>query len=497
MNGQITANSNETKNAGLFAFKKGGNCFDALVAAQLTACVVEPFLTGFGGAGLALCMKNNEAVMVDCFTRMPKRGKKGSDFKEILLDFGPTKQAFWTGLGSIAVPGMIHGLDHIHSKYCSLPLELLAQPALKCSQQPTSITEAFGRILELLWPLIEARILRDTFGQNDVCKREGSFWLPDLKETIEDFVSYRSDIWNQNKYRCALEQNYSNGARLHLDDLNRYEVIETKLEPMVWGPNNSHIFLPKLPSVGGEILRSVLSQFNQSQLETAEDYCVLIDVLSRVNKNIEQGNKAFSKLNLIGSTTHISTVDSQGNAASMTSSLGESCGQILGDTGIILNNFLGEADVTPEAAHEHPYSRLLTMCSPTIVKNVDKVNQTSTCLAFGAGGSSRIPAAVLFGILNTELRDLNMSDVVNNPRLHLDEKELHIEEFSPQIQDYLENYAQKHFQLATKKYKGSTLFFGALNVSKIKKSTSTKEISLDGAGDFRRGCVSGSYKKDS
>ena len=45
--------------------------------------------------------------------------------------------------------------------------------------------------------------------------------------------------------------------------------------------------------------------------------------------------------NGLGSTTHVSIIDRMGNASSITTTNGESCGHIIPGTGVILNNMLG------------------------------------------------------------------------------------------------------------------------------------------------------------
>jgi gamma-glutamyltranspeptidase/glutathione hydrolase len=49
-----------------------------------------------------------------------------------------------------------------------------------------------------------------------------------------------------------------------------------------------------------------------------------------------------------GGTTHVSVCDAEGNAASMTTSNGEGSGYFAADTGIMLNNMMGEDDLHPE-----------------------------------------------------------------------------------------------------------------------------------------------------
>ena len=68
----------------------------------------------------------------------------------------------------------------------------------------------------------------------------------------------------------------------------------------------------------------------------------------------------------IGSTTHISVLDGEGNAASVTCSNGP-VGVVPPGTGIHLNNMLGEEDLNPLGFHRHEPGTRTSMMAPTVV----------------------------------------------------------------------------------------------------------------------------------
>ena len=74
-----------------------------------------------------------------------------------------------------------------------------------------------------------------------------------------------------------------------------------------------------------------------------------------------------------GSTTHVSIIDSEGNAASITTTNGEGCGSIIPEYGIMMNNLLGEVDLNPFGFHKWGTKRRLpTMMSPIIITKNSK-----------------------------------------------------------------------------------------------------------------------------
>ena len=61
--------------------------------------------------------------------------------------------------------------------------------------------------------------------------------------------------------------------------------------------------------------------------------------------------KVLDGLKASRGTTHTSVIDDDGNAAALTLSNGEGAGYIIPETGIMLNNMLGEEDINPHGFH--------------------------------------------------------------------------------------------------------------------------------------------------
>ena len=135
--------------------------------------------------------------------------------------------------------------------------------------------------------------------------------------------------------------------------------------------------------------------------------------------SLKPNNKKLSS----GSTTHISIIDSQGNAVSVTTTNGEGCGHILPGTGIMMNNMLGEEDLNPDGFHNWKTTkRMETMMSPTIV-----IGELGPELVLGSGGSNRIRSAITQVILNILTKNMNLEEAIEAPRIHLEENIIHCE----------------------------------------------------------------------
>ncbi len=113
-------------------------------------------------------------------------------------------------------------------------------------------------------------------------------------------------------------------------------------------------------------------------------------------------------------TTHISVVDARGMVVGITTSTGENAGFVVGDTGVMLNNMLGESDLHPEGFHKRPPGRRLpTMMSPTVV-----LKDGLPVMVIGSGGSNRLRSAILQVISNALDFGMNLSQAVMAPRVH-------------------------------------------------------------------------------
>ena len=131
----------------------------------------------------------------------------------------------------------------------------------------------------------------------------------------------------------------------------------------------------------------------------------------------------LASTNKLGSTTHLSVIDSQGNTASVTTSNGEGSAYVIPQTGIMINNMLGEEDLNPHGFHQwQPNQRISSMMAPTMVLHNNKPE-----LVLGSGGSNRIRTAILQVISNLLDFNLPLADAVTAPRIHWERGMFHLE----------------------------------------------------------------------
>ena len=153
--GAIATGSNESLDTAKHIFKEGGNAFDAAIGAVFTSMTSEFALTSAGGGGVLLGIKNNSnPILYDFFVNCPNFNNQNANFKKISVNFGKTKQDFFIGEGSIAIPGNIAGLLKAHYENGVLPLSTILEPAIHYAKNGVTISSYQSYINSLVKPIL-------------------------------------------------------------------------------------------------------------------------------------------------------------------------------------------------------------------------------------------------------------------------------------------------------------------------------------------------------
>ncbi len=170
-------------------------------------------------------------------------------------------------------------------------------------------------------------------------------------------------------------------------------------------------------------------------------------------------------------TTHVSVADSMGNIASMTCSNGEGSGYFVPETGIMLNNMMGEDDLHPGGFHaEPPGQRVGSMMSPSALLYDNEVK-----LVFGSGGSKRIRTALSQVLTQVVDFKRDLSEAVLAPRMYWDGDE-EILQVEPGFREQAIQALQEQVQVNL--WGAPDLYFGGVHAV---------IPGVGGVGDARRG----------
>jgi gamma-glutamyltranspeptidase/glutathione hydrolase len=431
--------------------RDGGNAFDAVIAAHFAACVVEPVLASLGAGGYLLAEPDGEAARVyDFFTQTPTAKPRGElDFYPIQADFGPTSQEFHIGRGSVAVPGSVRGLFDIHRDLGSLPMTRLLEPAIRHAKEGVVLNAMQAYIFDVVSPIYLASdataAIYGSRREPGGTLREGEvIYQPQQAATLEALAREGDRLFYEGEIAAAIADFCTEGGLLTRRDLAAYQVEQR--EPLHVRYRDAELLINPPPSSGGTLigfalsllagmpagrqtdaarvgrLAEVMAMTNRARLDALDDGADTIGrlldpaLLDRYRREV-QGQPFCSR-----GTTHISVVDASGNLASMTVSNGEGCGELLADTGIMLNNVLGEEDLNPGGFFRwQPGARMTSMMAPAIL------HTPRGRAVLGSGGSNRLRTAILQVILNLVDFEMSIEEAVAAPRVHLEHGELNLE----------------------------------------------------------------------
>lgn len=498
MKGVIAAGDKLTAQAGAYILKKGGNAFDAAIASLLAAPLSEPALTSLGGGGFLLAVqKGTLPVVYDFFVNVPPKRVDNPDFYPVYVDFGSAVQEFHIGCGSVAIPGMIAGIYRLYREKASMPMEELIKPAFIYASKGIYLSKMQASFVKLLEPIFMA-----TEESRKIYAPEGKlinekilYKNPDYAQFLQRFATEGSLIFYEGEIADRIEKLcVENNGLIRKEDLRRYTVSEK--DPVYFEFKGYDIFVNSPPSPGGLLIAFTLKLLQDEDLGkfgSISHISKLVESmhttylfrreyvdknvhkegieLTLEDKNILKMYAGFFKkrLNLWGNTTHISIIDNYGNAVSTTTTNGEGSGYIIPETGIMLNNMLGEEDLNPEGFFKWPaYVRLPSMMSPTAVLKNDNIE-----LILGSAGSNRIRSAIIQTILNRLVFNKNIKEAVELPRIHYENHTVFIEP------GYSSTIIRKSEELyETVVFQEKNLFFGGVQAT---------TGDFEGAGDPRRG----------
>lgn len=430
----------------------GGNAFDAVVAAGFASAVVEPALTSLGGGGLLVgyTSEQRRTVYYDFFVDTPgcnsRNFSKEINFFPVKVQFSGSSQDFNVGLGSVAVPGVLKGLLHTHRNLGSMGLADIIHPARICATGHT-LNEQQGHFLALLKPIMT---LNDRV--KEIYQPGGTYLETGKKLVNENLVAFFDRLIEEGDdcfYRGDIAEKIdkemrAQGGLLTKEDLAAFSVREHK--PLIVPYRGRSFVTASEPSMGGTLIGLSLLLKDQLKIDTApwgsaDQLATTVAIMKEVEQQRARGvtdpqalmgflnntdalSESASQMRLFSrGTTHISVADKDGNCASMTCSNGEGSGYIAPETGVMLNNMMGEDDLHPDGFHSSPPGeRVFSMMSPSLLLHDDKVE-----LVIGSGGSKRIRTAISNVISQVIEYDRPLQKAVDSPRLYLDEGLLQIE----------------------------------------------------------------------
>lgn len=449
---------------GLSILKKGGNAVDAAIAMQLTLAVVYPGAGNIGGGGFMVAhLKDGQNITLDYREKAPSKASR-----DMYLDSAgnPLLELSQDGHLAAGVPGTVAGL-FASMKYAKLPFTTLIQPAINLAEQGFAITA--GQASSFNSEQADFKRLNKTdiaFIKKDKWKAGDMLIQKDLAATLTRIRDLGQKGFYEGKTAelIVAEMQRGNGI-ISLEDLKNYEAVE---RPAVdFNYKGYQVVTMPLPSSGGIILQQMLKMIEDKniaamQFQTAASVQLMTEVerrayadraeflgdpdfvkvpvktlvsdayLTERMKDYEPGKAGNSKAILAGNvkeseeTTHLSVLDADGNAVSITTTLNGSYGSrtVVGGAGFLLNNEMDDFSVKPGVPNMYgavgneknaiaPNKRMLSSMTPTIV-----LKSGAPFMVVGTPGGTTIPTSIFQTIVNVIDFNMNAEDAVNKPKFH-------------------------------------------------------------------------------
>ena len=469
--GMVLCSSNLACDAGAAILAKGGNAVDAAVATAFAMAVTYPSAGNLGGGGFMLVRAPNQVTTSEF--REPARLEATPT---MYLDSTGNSNRRLTATGYLApgVPGTPRGLEMAHRKYGKLPWRDVVAPAATLARG-FPLSEALARSLNRE---LERNMNAYSASLAAYGKPGGGPWvagdtirLGDLARTLDAIAARGADAFYNGWIADSIAADMArNGGLISKADLAEYAAKERR--PVQGRFRGYDVYSMPPPSSGGIALIDMLNIMEIANARAHPRYSPwtlhysieamrlafldrarhlgdpdfvrvpVADLTSKRHASTQwqqiNPTRAAQSVDLAPElvaaatageseeTTHISVVDANGMAVSLTYTLEGGFGShvVARGTGVLLNNEMGDfnkkpgftsltGDIGTPANVIAPGKRMLSSMTPTIV-----TRDGALVLVTGSPGGRTIINTVFNVVLNVLEYDMDVRAAVDAPRYH-------------------------------------------------------------------------------
>ncbi|MDE2718927.1 MAG: gamma-glutamyltransferase [Chloroflexota bacterium] len=458
VNGMVSSAHPLASLAGVQVMAEGGNAFDAVVAVASTLNVVEPYMSGVGGIGLALAHVASEGRVraLNFSGRMP-RAATPDKF---------TTESLEQGILAPLIPGNLAGWLTLHETYGTMDRERLFRQAISYAENGFPITFVNSEIMHQTaehlrrFPKSAQTILDGSGAAHPPGTR--LVW-PDLARTLTLIAKQGAEVF----YRGEIAEGIVKASEemnglFTMDDLADYETEWQ--DPISVEYNGYRIYTTPPNSSGFQVLQTL------KMMEGSEPRYQSVDTLHRFMESVKlavtdriewagdpdyvtaplagllSDDYAASQRDRIdmataskvrgeryadpspdnplrpgdpvefegGMTTHFAVADRDGNVVSVTQTLGGGFGSsvIAGDTGVFLNNMGSYFELADGNSNQiGPWKRVDFVVAPTQTFKDGKFH-----LSIGTPGGYGILQTTPQMLMNVLDYGMNVQQAIEAPR---------------------------------------------------------------------------------
>jgi len=460
--GVVVSQDRLASEVGAQTLRDGGTATDAAVATAFALAVTHPLAGNIGGGGFLLAMDAGGAKDFYDF----RETAPGKSHPKMFLAKGKYDSSLHhSGHRSVGVPGTVAGLYLAWTEHGKLPWERLIQPATKLAREGFPISKTLADALEGALPSFRkypASLAQ--FSNSGKPLKEGDLLVQaDLANTLERIAADGPvDFYSGKTAKLLLNEIKLGKGLIDARDLKAYKPM--KRVPVTGSYRGFEVIGAPPPSSGGVAIIESLNVLEGYDLGSmAWDSAPFVHVVAETLRRAfadrakflgdpdlvkdmpldrllskEYADRLRQSISLKSSadkflwpiegteTTHISVVDRNGNAASLTYTLEQSFGShiVVRGAGFLLNNEMDDFNAAPGLTDARgfigtapnlakPGKRMLSSMSPTILTKDGK-----PWLITGSPGGRTIISTVLLTILAAVDFGKNAQECADAGRFH-------------------------------------------------------------------------------
>ena len=464
--GMVVAAQPEAVEAGVAVLRAGGNAVDAAIACGLVAGVVDPQMCGIAGFGNLQVYMPAEGIheCIDFHAKSPLQ-TRADQWADIII--GETRDGFGfvlegnvndVGYQSIATPGSLKAYFEAQTTWGVKDWAEIVHPAVEWAEKGFVVRPhvagwwaegaTMGRADNV------QRLRQSTTGRDIYFRADGSHKRvgdrvanPDMANTLRLIAAEGADVFYTGQLASRIAEDMeAHGGMLDERDLAEYRT--THNQPIQTSYRGLDVTTNHPPGGGVMVLEmlNILENFDLTSMghNSIEYVRTVTEAMKRATSDkdsfvgdpehfdvpmdwliskdhakehagmIRAGQRASVERMAYEprDTTHVCVVDKDGNAASMTHSLGMPSGVITDGLGFMYNGCMAVFDPRPGNADSLApgKSRFSSLC-PTMVFDEDQLTYV-----VGAPGGTQIAMGVTQVLLNSIDFEMNMLEAVSAPR---------------------------------------------------------------------------------
>ena len=523
--GMVASQSEIASRIGADVIGAGGTAVDAAVATAFALAVVHPTAGNIGGGGFIVYRPaKGEPVAYDFREMAPAKASPTMFIK----DGKYSAEVHHNSHLAVGVPGTVAGLHMAWKEQGKLPWKRLVEPAVALARDGFTVTEGLARSLKNA--LRDAcrsirRRSRSSRRAGRPTKPARSLKQPDLARTLDRIAAQGPAGFYQGETALLLEKEMlANGGLITREDLKNYAA--KKRTPVKGSYRGYEVISMPPASSGGVALIEMLNILEGYDLAamgfaSANTVHVMAEAMKRayadrarylgdpdfnkdmpivrlmskeyaadLRKTIDQKKAAKSSPTTFewpqesDETTHLSVVDGDRNAVSLTYTLEQGYGVkiVVPGAGFLLNNEMGDFNAGPELTTAEglvgtkpnlaePGKRMLSSMTPAILAKDGQLFMVT-----GTPGGRTIINTVLETIVDVVDFGMNAQEAVDAPRFH--------HQWLPDRLDY-ERYGLSPDTTAELERRGHTLrVVGGQGVAQVIVFNAKEDV-LEGGTDRR------------